>query len=62
MLRVLHSLPLTDGRKLATPVDWQPGNEVIIARSVSDEGARKLYLVGWKTLKPYLRLVPAPLA
>jgi alkyl hydroperoxide reductase subunit AhpC len=60
VLRVLDSLQLTDGRKLTTPVDWQPGDEVIIAPSVSDEDAKKLYPAGWKTLKPYLRLVPAP--
>jgi len=60
VLRVLDSLQLTDGRKLTTPVDWQPGDEVIIAPSVSDEDARTLYPDGWKTVKPYLRLVPAP--
>jgi len=60
VLRVLDSLQLTDGRKLTTPVDWQPGDEVIIAPSVSDEDARALYPDGWKTVKPYLRLVPAP--
>lgn len=62
VLRVLDSLQLTDGHKLTTPVDWQPGEDVIIAPSVSDEDAKKLYPGGWKTLKPYLRLVPAPLA
>ena len=62
VLRVLDSLQLTDGRKLTTPVDWQPGDDVIIAPSVSDEDAKKLYPGGWKTLKSYLRLVPAPLA
>lgn len=60
VLRVLDSLQLTDGRKLTTPVDWQRGDDVIIAPSVSDDEARKLYPDGWKTLKPYLRLVPAP--
>ncbi len=62
VLRVLDSLQLTDGRKLTTPVDWQPGDDVIIAPSVSDDDARQLYPDGWKTLKPYLRLVPAPQA
>ncbi|MEO5830081.1 MAG: peroxiredoxin [Rhodanobacter sp.] len=62
VLRVLDSLQLTDGRKLTTPVDWQPGDDVIIAPSVSDDDARKLYPGGWKTLKPYLRFVPAPQA
>ena len=60
VLRVLDSLQLTDGRKLTTPVDWQPGDDVIIAPSVSDDEARALYPAGWKTLTPYLRLVPAP--
>ncbi len=60
VLRVLDSLQLTDGRKLTTPVDWQPGDDVIIAPSVSDDEARVLYPAGWKTLKPYLRLVAAP--
>lgn len=60
VLRVLDSLQLTDGRQLTTPVDWQPGEEVIIAPSVSDSDARRLYPDGWKTLKPYLRVVPAP--
>lgn len=62
VLRVLDSLQLTDGRKLTTPVDWRPGEEVIIAPSVSDDDAKKLYPGGWKTLKSYLRLVPAPQA
>lgn len=57
VLRVLDSLQLTDGRKLTTPVDWQPGDDVIIAPSVSDEDARKEYPQGWQTLKPYLRLL-----
>lgn len=60
VLRVLDSLQLTDGRQLTTPVDWQPGDDVIIAPSVSDEDAKRLYPDGWKTLKPYLRLVPTP--
>jgi len=59
LLRVLDSLQLTDGRKLTTPVNWQPGDDVIIAPSVSDEDARKLYPQGWQTLKPYLRLLKA---
>lgn len=62
VLRVLDSLQLTDGRKLTTPVDWRPGDDVIIAPSVSDDDAKKLYPGGWKTLKSYLRLVPAPQA
>lgn len=62
VLRVLDSLQLTDGRQLTTPVDWRPGDDVIIAPSVSDEDARKLHPGGWKTLKPYLRLVSSPQA
>jgi thioredoxin-dependent peroxiredoxin len=57
ILRVLDSLQLTDGRKLTTPVDWRPGDEVIIAPSVSDDDARQLFPEGWRTLKPYLRLL-----
>lgn len=60
VLRVLDSLQLTDGRKVTTPVDWKQGEDVIIAPSVSDEEAKKLYPGGWKTLKSYLRMVPAP--
>lgn len=60
VLRVLDSLQLTDGRKLTTPVDWRPGDAVIIAPSVSDEDARAAYPGGFRTVKPYLRLVDAP--
>ncbi|MGA7296432.1 MAG: peroxiredoxin [Rhodanobacteraceae bacterium] len=59
ILRVLDSLQLTDGKQLTTPVDWRPGEDVIIAPSVTDEQARKRYPDGWQTLKPYLRLIPA---
>lgn len=62
VLRILDSLQLTDGKKLATPVDWQAGDDVIIAPSVSDADARQQYPGGWKTLKPYLRLLPASAA
>ncbi|MGP1664847.1 MAG: peroxiredoxin [Rhodanobacter sp.] len=62
VLRILDSLQLTDGRKLTTPVDWKAGEDVIIAPSVSDEEAKTIYPAGWKTLKPYLRLVPPPAA
>ncbi len=62
ILRVLDSLQLTEGKKLTTPVDWKPGEDVIIAPSVSDEDAKKLHPGGWKTLKPYLRTVSAPQA
>lgn len=62
VLRIIDSLQLTDGRKLATPVNWKPGEDVIIAPSISDEAAKLLYPNGWKTLKPYLRLVAPPQA
>jgi thioredoxin-dependent peroxiredoxin len=60
ILRVLDSLQLTDGRKLATPVDWRPGEDVIIVPSVSDTDAKTLFPNGWKTIKPYLRTVAPP--
>jgi alkyl hydroperoxide reductase subunit AhpC len=60
VLRVIESLQLTTKHKVATPVNWQPGQDVIIAGSVSDDDARKIYPQGWKAPKPYLRLVPQP--
>ena len=60
VLRVIDSLQLTAGHKVATPVNWQPGEDVIIAGSVSDEEARATYPDGWKTPKPYIRIVPQP--
>lgn len=57
LLRVIDSLQLADKEKVATPVDWKPGQDVIISPSVSDDEAKKLFPQGWKTLKPYLRLV-----
>lgn len=57
ILRVLDSLQLTDGRKLTTPVDWRPGDEVIISPSVPDVDAKQLFPEGWRTVKPYLRLL-----
>lgn len=57
ILRVLDSLQLTDRQKLATPVNWKPGEDAIIVPSVSDEDAKKLFPQGWKTVKPYLRTV-----
>ena len=60
VLRVLDSLQLTAGHKVATPVNWQPGEDVIIAGSVSDEEAKATYPNGWKTPKPYIRIVPQP--
>jgi alkyl hydroperoxide reductase subunit AhpC len=60
VLRVIDSLQLTAKHKVATPVNWKPGDDVIIAGSVSDEDAKKAYPAGWKAPKPYLRLVPNP--
>ncbi|OUI90915.1 peroxidase [Acetobacter indonesiensis] len=57
ILRVLDSLQLTDQQKVTTPANWQPGEDVIIAPSISDEQAKTLFPQGWKALKPYLRLV-----
>src|SRR5882757_2510748 len=60
ILRVLDSMQLTAKHKVATPVNWKPGDDVIIAGSVSDEDAKKTYPDGWKSPKPYLRIVPQP--
>jgi len=57
VLRVLDSLQLTAKQQVSTPVNWKPGDDVIIAGSVSDEQAKKLYPQGWKAPKPYLRIV-----
>ena len=60
VLRVLDSLQLTAAHKVATPVNWKSGEDVIIAGSVSDEDAKKQYPSGWKAPRPYLRIVPQP--
>jgi thioredoxin-dependent peroxiredoxin len=60
VLRVLDSLQLTAKHRVATPANWRPGEDVIIAGSVSDEEARKVYPQGWKAPRPYLRFVPQP--
>lgn len=60
VLRVVDSLQLTARHKVSTPVNWKQGEDVIIAGSVSDEDARKVYPQGWKAPKPYLRIVPQP--
>jgi alkyl hydroperoxide reductase subunit AhpC len=60
VLRVLDSMQLTARHKVATPVNWKQGDDVIILTSVSDEDAKKAFPGGWKTLKPYLRVVPQP--
>ncbi len=60
VLRVIDSLQLTAKHRVATPVNWRPGEDVIIAGSVSDEEAKQIYPEGWKAPKPYLRIVPHP--
>jgi alkyl hydroperoxide reductase subunit AhpC len=60
VLRVIDSLQLTAEHKVATPVQWQQGEDVIIAGSVSDDDARKTYPEGWKAPRPYIRIVPQP--
>ena len=60
VLRVLDSIQLTAKYKVATPVNWKQGQDVIIVGSVSDEDAKKQYPEGWKAPKPYLRIVPQP--
>ncbi|HEY3636984.1 MAG TPA: peroxiredoxin [Rhizomicrobium sp.] len=60
VLRVIDSLQLTAKHKVATPANWKPGEDVIIAGSVSDEEAKKVYPDGWKAPRPYLRIVPQP--
>jgi len=60
ILRALDSLQLTSKHKVSTPVNWKPGDQVIISPAVSDEEAKKAYPAGFKTLRPYLRLVAQP--
>jgi thioredoxin-dependent peroxiredoxin len=60
ILRVLDSMQLTSKYKVATPANWQQGDDVIIAGSVSDDDAKKLFPEGWKAPKPYLRVVKQP--
>lgn len=60
ILRVIDSLQLTASKSVATPADWKQGEDVIILASVSDEAAKEKFPGGWKTLKPYLRMVPQP--
>ena len=60
VLRVINSLQLTARHKVATPVNWRHGDDVIIAGSVSDDEAKQQYPQGWKAPKPYLRIVPQP--
>jgi alkyl hydroperoxide reductase subunit AhpC len=60
VLRVIDSMQLTAKHKVATPVNWKPGEDVIIVPAVSDEEARQKFPNGWKAPKPYLRYVPQP--
>ncbi len=60
ILRVIDSMQLTAEHKVATPVNWKSGEDVIIVPAVSDEQAKEKYPDGWKTVKPYLRLVKQP--
>jgi alkyl hydroperoxide reductase subunit AhpC len=60
VLRVIDSLQLTANHKVATPVNWKQGEDVIIAGSVSDEEARRIWPEGWKAPREYLRVVPQP--
>jgi alkyl hydroperoxide reductase subunit AhpC len=60
VLRVIDSLQLTANHKVATPAQWQQGDKVIIAGSVSDDQAREIYPEGWESPRPYIRIVPQP--
>jgi alkyl hydroperoxide reductase subunit AhpC len=60
VLRVIDSLQLTAKHQVSTPVQWQPGEDVIISGSVSDEDAKEKYPDGWESPKPYIRIVPQP--
>jgi alkyl hydroperoxide reductase subunit AhpC len=60
ILRVIDSLQMTAKHRVATPADWNQGNDVIIAGSVTDDEARTIYPHGWKSPKPYIRIVPQP--
>ncbi|MDW5615094.1 peroxiredoxin [Mycolicibacterium sp. D5.8-2] len=61
VLRVIDALQLTAAHEVATPAQWRQGDDVIIANSVSDEEARKIYPNGWQAPRPYLRIVPSPI-
>ena len=60
VLRVIDSLQLTANHKVATPVNWKPGEKVIIAGSVNNEQAKEIYPDGWEEPRPYIRIVPQP--
>jgi alkyl hydroperoxide reductase subunit AhpC len=60
VLRVLDSLQLTAKHRVSTPADWNVGEDVILGGAITDDEAKKLYPSGWKTPKPYIRIVPQP--
>lgn len=60
VLRLIDALQITAEHKIATPVNWKPGDDVVIAPSVSDEEAKRLHPQGWKTVTPYLRFTKQP--
>jgi alkyl hydroperoxide reductase subunit AhpC len=60
LLRVIDSLQLTAGHSVATPVNWNDGDDCIIVPSLSDEDAKAKFPLGWTTVKPYLRITPQP--
>jgi thioredoxin-dependent peroxiredoxin len=60
ILRALDSMQLTDRAKVATPANWKPGDDVIILPSISDEQAKEMFPDGWRTVRPYLRIVKQP--
>jgi alkyl hydroperoxide reductase subunit AhpC len=60
ILRALDSLQLTAKHQVATPVNWQDGDDVIIVPAVSDDAAKQKFPGGWKAPKPYMRIVPQP--
>ena len=60
VLRALDAIQLNAKHNVATPVNWKPGNDIIIPTTVSDEQAKQKFPGGWKTLKPYLRIIPQP--
>jgi alkyl hydroperoxide reductase subunit AhpC len=60
VLRVIDSMQLTAKHKVATPVNWKQGDDVVIVSSVNEEDAKKLFPAGWKAPRPYLRIVPQP--
>jgi hypothetical protein len=57
---VIDSIQLTDKHSVATPVNWKHGQDVIIVPSLADDDAKKKFPGGWKTVRPYLRVVPQP--